>query len=280
MLADLDETIKKLLSAEVPIKNGEIGIEFDQPIREWSGKLTKPMINFFMYDVRENVALRQHQWEQLNNGNGNYNVARMKRTPFRVDCTYMITTWAAEADDEHRLLSRVLLALFRNPILTETYLVGGMQDQPFEIQTRVAANDKLTNPAEIWSALDNELRPSVSYIVTIAMDPWVEVTGPPVRTFTLRTGQSHVPAEEKLFPESAVNESFFIGGTVTKRGKPQANISVALKGTGYFATSDENGRFQFTGLSQDTYTLVAWPDKGKPKETKFALPGKDYDIKL
>lgn len=284
MLADLDESIKKLLVAEIPVKNGEIDIKFDQPKREWSARLAKPTINFFLYDVRENVTLRQHQWEALKqNGNARLDLARLKRTPFRVDCYYMITSWAAEPDDEHRLLSRVLMALFRNPILEDTFLVGEMQGQAFEIQGRVANHDKLTNPAEVWSALDNEMRPSISYLVTVAMDPWAEVTGPPVRTFTLRSGLSPDPRQQSLEPgTSLATEKLYIGGYVLQKGKPQAGIQVALKGTGYIDTTDEDGRFRLGGLSAGQYTLVAWPESGKPKEMNVTVPAAkgSYNIEL
>ena len=61
MIADLDETLQQLLKNELPIKNGEIDIKFEQPKREWSARLSKPTVNFFLYDLRENVKLRaQH----------------------------------------------------------------------------------------------------------------------------------------------------------------------------------------------------------------------------
>jgi len=173
MIADLDETIRQLLIAEIPIKNGEVEISFEQPRRENSARWNRPTIDLFLYDVRENNVLREQQWEtvKLKNG-GSDNKAYTKRTPVRLDCFYMLTTWAAEPEDEHRLLSRCLLTLFRFPVLPETFLVGSLQSPVFEIQARIASHDKLTNPAEIWASLDNEMRPSVSYLVTLALDPW------------------------------------------------------------------------------------------------------------
>lgn len=107
----------------------------------------------------------------------------------------MMTTWATEPEDEHRLLSASLMALFRHPVLPEERLVGGMRNQPYELQVRLASHDKLTNPAEVWGALDNEIRPSISYIVTLALDPWVDISIPFARTVTLRTGQM-APGQE------------------------------------------------------------------------------------
>jgi hypothetical protein len=283
MIADLDETIKKLLIGELPVKNGEIEIKFDQPKREWSAKLTRPTINFFLYDVRENAALRQHQWEKTSAGNG-VNVARMKRTPYRVDCFYMLTAWASEPGDEHRLMSRCLMAFMRNPAIPDKYLMGQMQNQPFELPARIAAHDKLTNPAEVWSALDNEMRPTVSYIITIAVDPWTEVTGPIVRTLTMRSGQAdQLPRRRVLNPEAVSAEMIHIGGTVRSKEngrEPQPDLEVAIKGTGFFDKTDGDGRFTLGALQAGEYTLVVWPKSGKPKEKKISVPAGDGDFDI
>ena len=287
MIADLDETLRQLLVAELPVKNGEIDIEFDQPKREWSARLTRPTVNFFLYDLRENAVLRQHQWEQAAGGNGraaDSHLAHLKRTPFRVDCLYMLTCWAAEPEDEHRLLTRTLLALFRFPVLPPERLVGSLKGQPFELQARLASHDRLTNPAEVWGALDNEMRPSLSYVVTLAMDPWAEITAPLVKTFSMRSGQAEgLPLSRRLV-DSTVVEWSSIGGQVRAGagGKPAAGIQVAVKGSGLFAASDENGQYTLNGLPPGEYILVAWPAEGRPLEKKVTLPGKpgDYDFEL
>lgn len=282
MIADLDETLRQLLVAELPVKNGEIDIKFDQPRREWSARLTKPTVNLFLYDVRENTTLRQHQWEAVKNGRGA--PASRKRTPFRVDCCYMLTIWAAEPEDEHRLLTRVMLTLFRYPILTKDRLVGSMQNQPFDVAAQLAVSERLTNPAEVWSALDNEIRPTIPYLVTIALDPWIEVTGPIVRTFTLRTGQSRtLPLQPVLDADGVAGEASYIAGIVhAKNGDPQANIEVAVKGTGFLTTTDNEGRYILGGLPSGAYTLVAWPTSGKPRQKQVTIPAAsgDYDIEI
>jgi hypothetical protein len=283
MFDDLDETIRQLLIAEMPVKNGEIELSFDQPKRQWSGRLSKPTLNLFLYDVRENHVLRQHQWERIpGNGDG---LAHLKRTPLRVDCTYMLTAWATIPEDEHRLLTRCLLALFRFPILPENRLVGSLRNPPFEIQTRLASHDKLTNPAEVWSSLDNEIRPSISYVVTLALDPWAETTSPIVVTRTLRTGQSSSLPHSAQLSGQTREEMEFIGGKITGSngdGSPLSGIEVAIKGTGLFAKTDPEGRFLLGSLPPGKYTLVVWPPKGKPKEKKINIPEKEgnYDIEI
>jgi hypothetical protein len=278
MIADLDETLGKLLEKGMPIKNGEIEVKFDQPKREWSSRLSRPTVNLFLYDVRENVTLRQHQWEQIQGSNGGG--IHLKRSPYRVDCYYMLTTWANDPADEHHLLTRALLALFRHPTLPEQELVGGLKGQPFEIQARLAAHDHLTNPAEVWSALDNEMRPSVSYIVTLALDPWSETTTPAIRTLRFRYGQAATLPRRTGLVEATRDELVDIGGTVRQKGQSQPGVSVAVKGTGLFDTSDAQGRFVLGSLPPGEYTLIAWPEKAGPVEKKVSLPAGDesYDI--
>lgn len=286
MIDDLDESIRQLLIAEMPIRNNEIDISFDQPKREWSARLSRPTINFFMYDLRENPVLRQHQWERMALPQHGDLQAALKRTPFRVDLFYMVTAWATEPEDEHRLLARVLLALFRFPILPTDRLIGVIKDQPFEIQARLAYHDKLTNATDLWNSLDNEMRPSVSYNFTLAFDPWSPVIGPLVRTFTMRTGQSNtLPRGKHIQEDGLASEVHFISGYVRQKSDqtPVEGIQVALKGTGWFTTTDEHGRYSFNSIPGGSYSLVAWPQKGKnlvEKEITIPSIGSAYDLEL
>lgn len=283
MIADLDETLSQLLKDELPIKNGEIEITFEQPRRENSARWMKPTINLFLYDLRENNILRQPQWERLPGRNGGQ--AQQKRTPLRVDCYYMLTTWAADPQDEHRLLTRAVMALSRFPTLPEDLLVGSLRNPPYDIQARLASHDKLTNPAEVWSALDNELRPSISYILTLALDPWQVVSGPIVHTRTLSTGQiAPATRSPRLQPETR-RELVSIGGQARRKNKPDeslAGLEIVVKGTGTLARADETGRFSLGGLAPGDYTLVAWLPDGKPKEFEIRVPAPKglYDIEL
>lgn len=285
MIAELDEVIRKLLIDELPIKNGEVDIAFDQPRREWSARLSRPTINLFLHDVRENNTLRNHQWQTMERNGAN--LSRQKRMPLRVDCHYALTVWAPEPDDEHRLLTRCLMALFRYPIIPADRLNGRLRNQPFEMQTRLAAHDRLTNLAEFWGALDNEMRPTISYLLTLALDPWEEVTGPLVSTFTLRTGQAAAPARQKSLVDGTDETTTFIGGTVRQKKVPAADIQVALKGTGYVTTTDREGRYVMGlgGLAPGDYTLVVWPATGEPKQQKISVrvgngEVDNYDIEL
>jgi hypothetical protein len=287
MLADLDETIKDLLVAEMPIKNGEIDVNFDQPKREWSARLTKPTVNFFLYDMRQNVQLRQFQWERVPNRNGRPNHAALKRPPIRLDCHYMITAWANEAEDEHRLLTRTLLALFRFPKLPPDQLKGRLGDQEFDVTAQLASHDKLTNAAEIWSALDNELRPSISYLVTVTLDPWTPIEEPIVRGLGVRVDRTEFDPDHPApaTPESVADPGApmtTIAGTVRRDGAVVADVRVALAGAGLSAVTGNDGRFRIRGVSPGVYTLQATPPDGDGVAIERTVPieDDDYDIDL
>lgn len=281
MIADLDQTIEKLITTDFPIKNGEIDIAFDQPKREWSARLSRPTINFFLFDIRENNVLRQHQWEKMAQmaGNGGPPHVQQKRTPFRIDCHYIITSWAANPKDEHRLLSRCLLTLLRHPILPDKALAGDIKNQPFRLQARLVTHDHLTNPAELWGSLDNEIRPSMSYLVTLAVDPWVEVSGPAVTSYTMNTGIVENLPGQRIDGETAVS-THFIAGTVTTKNTPQPGITVALKNTGFTHITNQQGQYILGSLPAGSHTLVAWPPAGPPIEKNITVPGTGYDIEL
>ena len=52
--------------------------------------------------------------------------------PFRVDCTYMLTSWATIPEDEHRLLTRSLFGVI--DLLADGVDPGTIFFTPFEIR--------------------------------------------------------------------------------------------------------------------------------------------------
>lgn len=276
MFQDLDEVLRQLLIREIPIKNGEVDITFDQPTREWVSRLSRPTLNLFLYDVRENVKMRgSQQWTIERRPDG---TAVQRRTPVRVGLRYMITAWANDPNDEHNLLARALMALFRQPHLPEDLLPESLQDQPAHITLEVAQEDILTNPADVWNALDNEMRPSVPLIVTLAIDPYKPFVTTLVRTRELRMGQSARPTTEALVEEAGPDVFWTIGGTLHTK-KPLEEIKLTLLERNLPIQLKEEGRFTIGKLKAGEYTLEIAANGGKPKRHKIKVPAPDYDLK-
>lgn len=170
---------------------GEITYSFQQPKSGWNTTAQSgAVLNLFLYDVRENAQLRRHQWEtQMNGNNGDPRFVQQKRLPLRIDCFYLVTAWHDQPSVQHWLLASCLQILGRYAVLPEDKLEGRLREQPYEIRTKLAAHDVLTNPAEVWSALGNDLHPSFTYVVTLAIDPWQPIRIPLVSTMVTTVGQ-------------------------------------------------------------------------------------------
>ena len=271
MINDLDETLRRLLEQELPIPNGEVDIEFDLPNREWTAKLSKPTLNVYLYDMRENTTLRDTDWIVERNEAGR---ATRRKPPKRVDLSYLITAWAAEVEDEHRLLTRVLRALFQFKALPAERLQGDLAGQTLPIYTRVADPDSMPDAFELWTVLDNELKPAVNLVVTLPIDPAITITGPIVRTRIIRTFSVSQP-------ETTLETMTRIGGRVLRQGTQDglAGAAVSIKDTGFSAVTDEDGRYAFSGVPEGEHRLIVQVD-GTKKERDIVIPGTDYDVEI
>jgi len=272
VFAELDETIRQLLIKQVPLDLSEVDISFEAPDREWSGRLSRPTINCFLYDIRENVDLRATDFEQMrNNGKG---TTTTRRVPARIDATYQITIWARAPEDEHQLLWRVLVVLFRNAVLSDEILQGSLKNQLFPTPAKVIQpNQARANPAELWQSIDNRIRPALTYTVTVPLDPDIVFTDGMVFTRRMRLFGS-----QDL--DNPAAEGIRISGRVYPKKDQEAgvpNVTVTLKESGATTTTDEEGRFAFRVLEGKSHLTVLTPD-GKEVSREITVPGPEYDL--
>lgn len=278
MIEEVDETLRKLLIRELPINNGEVEVTFDHPNREWSARLSRPTLNLFLYDLRENARLRQAQpaWETERHPDGS---ATQRRKPFRVDLQYMITAWASEPDDEHRLLSRTITAMFRFPFLPDDLLPPGLLSQNKQIPLLVGQGSELQNLVDIWSVLDNEMHPALSCTLTVAVDPYVPLDTPLVRERVLRVGPSRRPAARRLDLEADTSAFFTVGGRLSSQsGIDPAALRVSLVEQGVIVPILPDGRFTIRHLRAGTYTLEAVGEGTPARRYTIRVPGADYEL--
>jgi hypothetical protein len=279
MIDDLDETLRQLLIRELPIKNREIDISFDQPKREWSAKLSRPTLNLFLYDLRENTRLRQttQEWEVRRLANG---ATEKRRRVTRIDLHYIITAWATEPEDEHRLLGRTTLALLRTPQLPDDLMPDSLKDQPSPISLHVAQSDGLDKPTDLWNVLDNQMRPAITCIVTVSMDPYTPLIGGIVRTREIRFGQLAEPASEQKMVDRGDSLTYWtIGGRIRSK-KVWNHLRITVVERGLDVPLQADGRFSIGHLQAGAYTLEITADGRETSRHKIAVPSPDYEIQL
>ncbi|MEB3360460.1 MAG: DUF4255 domain-containing protein [Synechococcales bacterium] len=177
MLDDLDSTLKQWLIHELPDlqRSAEttVTISFDVPVE--SAITQKPAINLFLYDIRENLELRNSERTVQRNHNG---TATRQRSPARIDCSYLITAWVNSDDpqQEHHILGAVMKLLLRDRTLPEPVLQGSLRGQiPFPVSIGLRSS-YLQSLGEFWQAIGGKPKAVLHYTVTIA----VPVDGPEI----------------------------------------------------------------------------------------------------
>jgi hypothetical protein len=173
VIQDIDETLKELLVQRGGVDTASIDIRFEMPNREWSAAITKPTINLFLYDIRENHELRSAQRTVVRNPD---NVAgKETRAPVRLDLSYLITAWTTDIADEHQLLGRVLSTLLQFPLLPADVLRGAMQTQPVPVQAWIAQPERAPNPWEFWGHMEHGMKAGLHFVLTTSLEPFQPV---------------------------------------------------------------------------------------------------------
>jgi hypothetical protein len=271
MISDLDETIKEILTKKGAIDPAEVDISFETPDQEWSASISKPTINVYLYDIRENHRLRATEWEITKDNNGN---STKKKVPSRIDFTYLVTVWTNDILDEHRLLWHVLHTLFRYHKLPEDVLSGQLREQEYPVKASAAQPDGLfNNPADFWSALNNEIKPAINYVVTLPLDTDIAFTAPMVRTKVLQVKP----------PDTDVEQLVQITGMVYEAGKPDKGIPearVVAKEARMTAMTDDKGEYSFPKLSIGEHTFQVLVAGKKVQEKSVTIPSTSYDLEV
>jgi len=270
MIDDLDDALRDLLVRELPIRDNEVDIAFDQPRREWSARLSRPSLNLYLYDVRENLRLRREA-TQVEVERRPSSVLTVRR-PTRLDLYYLVTTWATAPEDEHRLLARALMTFLRFPELPDDILPESLRDQPSPIPLKVAQPEVLDKPSDLWSVLDNQQRPGLVMVATLSINPFAPTETPLTRTAEVKFAQRDTPGG---MSHGYTSISFNVNSK-----KPLRNLQVKLMERGDLAVRDPNGEFAIRNLAAGEYTLEITADGQAASQHKIKVPAANYDIDL
>jgi hypothetical protein len=267
MIRDLSQTLRAILTqSNLPFELARAQIVFDRPTEQF--KPSQTSVDVFLYDIRENVELRSNEsFVERQNGQ-----AIIHPPPMRVACSYLITAWpvGVSGDElflqEHRLLSQALQVLSRYPSIPQEFLQGSLRRQEPPLPMLTSHIDNLKTTGEFWTALGNQLRPSISVTVTISMDVFTpDKPVPLVVAVDVQLESQDLPVNPAEFfkgsPDSRA-EFFRIGGRLTGTdNKPITGATVTFVESGLTATTDAEGRYELSlipyrpGSSPSDHTL-------------------------
>jgi len=246
MFQDLDGTLTRLLNdapqLELPELRGA-DISFETPDRNFAP--AQATVDLFLYEVRENRTLRDPSPVVERRGD----TYLRRPAPVRVDCNYVLTTWAAavigpvRVAAEHQLLGQALTWLSRFPTIPTRYLQGSLLSplRIYPLPAMVAQLDPDQHAGEFWTAMGIPPRPAFYLTVTteLALAPPTE--GPLVTTTTTRYRRLGGPEPDE--GEEWIN----FGGVVRDgAGAPVVGAWVRLEPAGRIEVTDAEGRYVFT----------------------------------
>ncbi|MBC3992491.1 DUF4255 domain-containing protein [Streptomyces sp. AC563] len=187
MIHEVDEVLRALFRTDV-LEGAQIAVVFDAPTREWAAKVNAPTINLYLYDIREDMRLRERGLHNEYDARGV--VVARRRPPRFFKLSYLITAWTKRPEDEHRLLSSLLACLLRHESLPSERLTGALADIGVAVPMTVALPPPEDRSfADVWSALGGELKPSLDLVVSVPVtESPVYPVGPPVTDEGLRLG--------------------------------------------------------------------------------------------
>jgi hypothetical protein len=269
-IADLDDALRTLLRRELK-RHGFEGVEvaFDAPSRDWSGKLTAPTVDLFLYDLREAVERAQGApTEQRENGQ-----AVMTPPPLELELTYAVTAWTKAVEDEHRLLSQVLAVLFSYRRLPAELLESAPDGGSVLARAETSVGRPHKEKSDFWTSVGGQYKASIDLVVRIQIASGASYTrGPEVRTQTVRTRLADGPPR-------TLTEFHRIAGTVADAdGQPVADTWVAIPGAGLWTATGRDGRFRFDRIQPGSYRVVARTAAGAEAEATLDVPSGTVDL--
>jgi Pvc16 N-terminal domain len=179
MIHDVDESLRALVRRDA-LNGSGVEVAFDAPTKDWVARRNSPVVNLYLYDIREDLSRRDTAWIDVRGEDGRVKERRLPPRRFRL--SYLATAWTQRPEDEHRLLSSLLAGLLQHEYFPAELLQGTLEGEETPILVTVALPpDDERKVADTWSALGGELKPSLDIVVVAPMNIARSIAaGPPV----------------------------------------------------------------------------------------------------
>jgi hypothetical protein len=187
VLNDVDQSLRSLIQAAVA-EAGDGGepplVSFEPPTPEWADAQDGPVINLFLYDVREDLDGQTSDDVDVRGDDGK--VIGRQRPPRKYQLSYLASAWCGDAEAEHTLLAAILATVPDEPGIPDEHLSGRLVDQGLPVRIKVGMPVTRANTWDLWSALGTSPRTAVDIMVTAPLVPELRTDlAPPAVKFEL-----------------------------------------------------------------------------------------------
>jgi len=178
VIHEIDEALRSLVR-EKALPGSSVDVSFEAPTKDWAARRNAPTVNVYLYDIRED--LRRRSRGLVNEYDERRRVVARTAPPRYIKLSYLLTAWTQRPEDEHRLLSALLLGFIKLDAVPRELLTGSVADlgMPVPMTTALPPPEDRAF-ADVWTAMGGELKPSLDVVVStpLAAATPVEV-GPP-----------------------------------------------------------------------------------------------------
>jgi hypothetical protein len=180
MIHEIDEAVRRVIREEA-LRGSTVEVVFDAPTKDWAARRNAPTVNAYLYDIREDMRRRSRGL--INEYDEQGTVTARTRPPRYIKLSYLITAWTQRPEDEHRLLSALLLGFIGLDALPAHLLTGTVADLGLPVPMTTALPPPEDRAfADVWTALGGELKPSLDIVISAPLAAGAPVpAGPPVR---------------------------------------------------------------------------------------------------
>ena len=200
VILETDQALLAVTKTRV-LGNAAVAVTFDPPARPWIQALKTPAVNFFLFDIRENVHRRDVMYEQVRDEGGK--VVGHRPPALRYDLHYTVTVWGAPIAMEHKILALVLRCFGALPTIPRELLPEALAQIPQEVHLTTAAGTKRS----MFLNLAGETKAGFELTASVAMPVPDAPAAPPVNQAQVtvgpkQTAPNQAPASGTGAPET------------------------------------------------------------------------------
>jgi hypothetical protein len=202
VLHDVDASVRSLLEAVVTRNGGRTRVVFDAPTPEWASTQTDPVLNLFLFDVREDRDGRGGDEVDVRDTQGKVVGRRPPTRKYKL--SYLASAWAKDAEEEHRMLGSIVATVPDTAAIPEEHLHGELGEQGLAVTIEVGVPVSGAQTWDLWSALGTAPRTALEIVVTAPVLPALRTDlAPPAEKLDLGVSRDpRPPAEPEAEPEA------------------------------------------------------------------------------
>ncbi|WP_410574420.1 Pvc16 family protein [Amycolatopsis sp. cmx-4-61] len=177
MLHHIDALLGSVVRGCLP---REVGVRFDAPAKNWPEDLALPVVDLFPYRIAEDIEGRAAAWSDEIDERGRIVARVLPARRYRV--AYLLTVWADDTVEEHRLIGHALRGIARVGVPDRPAGdVDEFLDRESPITMDVANPGLPSVPLDVWTALGIAPRAHLDIVVTatLAREVLAPLAAPP-----------------------------------------------------------------------------------------------------